>query len=340
MNKPQTYTPLPTPIAIKEQNWPSNTEPLVHVRTMVFNHEKYLRTCLDSILMQRTTFPVKILIHDDASTDQSISILKEYAQQYPNLIYVYYQPENTYRLKNKKEFQLKRKPFNDLRVARYEAICEGDDYWTDDLKLQYQADFLETHPSYAGVSHATDIQNEEGRKAKADEFWQLFNEDADLDLSQVVQNKVPFHTSSFFFRSYIVPKITHFPLIAKSGDWVIFTLVALEGNIRYIHRTMSVYRTHTKGITTLDNHFNPLEITLNRYKMWRTLKNYAKNEEQAAIFEKRLRYQRIYLTEEYQINNINEWFNIFILLFQHKEWKGIRVLIKRTQMIKLKFFVN
>lgn len=324
------YTPLAEPIPIRDHVWPSHTHPLVHVRIMVFNHEKYLRECLESILTQKTTFPVRIIIHDDASSDQSIAILNEYATRYSHVIQVYFQQQNTYQIENnQKRFQL-RKPFNDLRNAPYEAICEGDDFWCDALKLQYQAEFLESNPEYAGCAHATRIQNEDGRMAKADDFWTLKNTDADLDLQDIVQSKVPFHTSSFFFRSRIIPRILSFPFKPKSGDWLMFTFVALEGKIRYFHRPMSVYRTHFSGITTVDNHFGGLAIELNRFQMWHALKPYAYNPQQIGVFKKMLNYQRKYLSTELKPENQADWWKIVTVFWKTNDWKGIQYILKNS----------
>jgi len=321
LNNTPIYTPLPTPIPISEQVWPAGTEPLVHIRTMVYNHEKYLRTCLDSILMQKTTFPVRMIIHDDASTDASPVILKEYAERYPNLIWVYTQSANTFNIKNRRERLSKRKIFHTWRNSPYEALCEGDDFWTDPMKLQIQADFLEKNPNYAGVSHATTILNENGRTASANDFWQLLKEDTDLGLAQIVQKKVPFHTSSFFFRSHVIPKIINFPFRAKSADWVTFSIVAMEGNIRYMHRKMSVYRTHIYGITSIENHFDAISITLNRYKMWQHLKRYSIKKEHTFIFEKMIHYQHKYLIYEYPTTNFNTLIKIFSIIIKEGEWK-------------------
>ncbi|MBU3675728.1 MAG: glycosyltransferase [Chitinophagaceae bacterium] len=324
-----TYTQLLTPQPIRKHQWPRGTQALVHVRTMVYNHEKYLRTCLDSILMQETTFPVRLIIHDDASTDQSVAILKEYEERFPNIVQVFYQTENTYQIKNKKEFLLKRDAFNQLRNAPYEAICEGDDYWTDPLKLQLQAEFLESHTDYAAVVHATQVHNEDGRVAKETDFWIQLEGDSDLTLSDIVQPKVPFHTSSFFFRSKVIPRIIHFPIKPKSGDWLTFSMVALEGKIRYIHRNMSVYRTHNSGITMQEDHWHSLEVALNRYTMWQLLKTYAYNDSQRMVFNKMLHYQRKYLIEQYKTKNWKAWLQIANVILQFDDWRSFVKHLRR-----------
>ena len=138
------FVPLSSPILITEQEWPEGTLPLVHTRTMTFNQENYVRECIEGILMQKTTFPVEILIHDDASTDKTSKIIREYELKYPKLIKTYYQKENSH---TKPDKHKRREVFMNFRLGKYEAICEGDDYWTDPLKLQKQTDYLEKNKS-------------------------------------------------------------------------------------------------------------------------------------------------------------------------------------------------
>jgi glycosyltransferase involved in cell wall biosynthesis len=133
------YTPLPEPIPISEQVWPADTLPLVHTRTMTYMHENYIRDCIEGILIQKTTFPVQVLIHDDASTDKTAKIVREYELKYPKLIKAYYQKENSYSQPDKFK---RRAEFVKWRIGKYEAICEGDDYWTDPLKLQKQVKLI------------------------------------------------------------------------------------------------------------------------------------------------------------------------------------------------------
>lgn len=123
-------------------------EPLVSIVCEVYNHGKYLRDCLEGFVRQQTSFPIEILVHDDASTDDSAEIIREYAAKYPDLFRPLLQQENQYSkgLSIWKTYQFPR------ARGKYLALCEGDDYWTDPHKLQKQVDFLEAHPDY-GLVH-------------------------------------------------------------------------------------------------------------------------------------------------------------------------------------------
>jgi len=121
--------------------------PLVSIWTKTYNHAPFIRQCIEGVLMQRTSFPFEFLIIDDASTDETADIIREYETNYPDIIKPIYRAENQFSKKkeaNKRKFtQLSR------TQGKYIAICEGDDYWTDPLKLQKQVDFLETYPDYS-----------------------------------------------------------------------------------------------------------------------------------------------------------------------------------------------
>ena len=119
-------------------------DPLVSIRCTVYNHEPYLRQCLDGFVMQQTTFPFEAIVHDDASTDGSAAIIREYAEKYPDIIKPIYEAENQWGKGTISKIMDAAMHPN----AKYIAICEGDDYWIDPMKLQKQVDFLEKNPSY------------------------------------------------------------------------------------------------------------------------------------------------------------------------------------------------
>jgi glycosyltransferase involved in cell wall biosynthesis len=120
---------------------------LVAIHCLVYNHEPYLRDCLEGFVMQQTSFPFVAIVHDDASTDGSTAIIREYEEKYPDIIKPIYETENQWRKPDGSLGRIMNAAI-DATGAKYVAMCEGDDYWTDPLKLQKQVDFLESHPDY------------------------------------------------------------------------------------------------------------------------------------------------------------------------------------------------
>jgi len=120
-------------------------KPLVSIITLVYNHAPFIRQCIESILMQKTTFPFELLIHDDASTDGSADIIREYEAHYPNILKPVYQKENQ---RSQGKSILTKHVYPKIK-GKYVAMCDGDDYWIDPLKLQKQVDFLESHLDYS-----------------------------------------------------------------------------------------------------------------------------------------------------------------------------------------------
>ncbi len=124
---------------------------LVTVRCLAYNHEPYIRQCLEGFVMQKTNFRFEAIVHDDASIDGTADIIREYAEKYPDIIKPIFETENQY---SKRDGSLTR-IMNAHTHGKYVAICEGDDYWVDPLKLQKQVDFLEKKPDYGLI--CTDV---------------------------------------------------------------------------------------------------------------------------------------------------------------------------------------
>lgn len=129
--------------------------PLVSICCITYNHEKYIQKCLDGFFMQKTNFPFEILIHDDASTDNTQQIIKDYQRKYPHVIKPIFQHENQYSKGVKILFSYL---YTKVR-GKYIALCEGDDCWIDPLKLQKQIDFLEGHPDYGLIHTQCQVTN-------------------------------------------------------------------------------------------------------------------------------------------------------------------------------------
>lgn len=132
-------------------------KPLVVIWCLTYNHGKYLKDALEGFIMQKTTFPFVVIVHEDVSTDGTAKVLKEYAERYPSIILPIFESENQF---SKSDGSLKIIMNNACKEtgAKYVAWCEGDDYWINPFKLQKQVDFLETHPDISYTCHRYKIQ--------------------------------------------------------------------------------------------------------------------------------------------------------------------------------------
>lgn len=128
-------------------------QPLVSICCITYNHESYIRETIEGFLMQKTKFPIEVLIHDDESTDKAADIIREYENKYPDIIKPIYQFDNKY----SKGISVS-VTYNFPRArGKYIAMCEGDDYWTDPSKLQKQVDFMEVNPDCSLCFHASKV---------------------------------------------------------------------------------------------------------------------------------------------------------------------------------------
>ena len=132
-----------------------NSEIMVSISCITYNHQKYIAEALDGFLMQKTNFKYEIIIGEDCSTDNTKAIIESYRKKYPNKIQLIAYKDNVGATKN----QIK--TFN-ISKGKYIAMCDGDDYWTDPLKLQKQVDFMEHNPNYVICCHYSRVIDETG----------------------------------------------------------------------------------------------------------------------------------------------------------------------------------
>lgn len=215
------------------------TEPLVSVVIATYNHEKILSQAIESILEQKTDFAFEVIINDDASTDGTATVVKDYAEKYPDIIRPIYQSINQCSIGYK---IMPTFLFPEAR-GKYIAICEGDDYWTDPDKLQKQVSFLENNPDYSASAH-------QSMKVYDDGTQELFKKRVKpvIHLSDLLETRI-FHTASFVFRTQLIRKYPPAPINMHSYDRLLFMLMAANGPIRYFDDCMCVYRLHAGGLS-------------------------------------------------------------------------------------------
>lgn len=205
----------------------------VSVICLAFNHEKYIRRSLDSMLQQETNFKFELIIHDDCSTDTTRQIIQEYHDKYPDLIKVILQDENQYQ----KGVAIVEKFMLPVASGKYIAFCECDDYWTDSRKLQLQYDYMESHSNCSLCCHNTVYHC---LNKDIDDY--NFNSWSDIHVMNeyevFMQWKV--HTSSFFMRKEDGYRDEN-TIKYWFGDYVRLTSLFLEGDVVVLPQIMSQY---------------------------------------------------------------------------------------------------
>lgn len=232
---------------------------MISVCCLAYNHGKYIRDCMEGFVHQKTSYKYEVVVHDDASTDNTADIIKEYAEHYPDIIKPIFQTENQY----SKCISISRNFIFPKIKGKYIAVCEGDDYWCDEYKLQKQIEFLEKHPDYVACVHNTKVIN----CRTGEEYFKIKNAiDETLSTEQVLNNSVKeFHTSSIVFRrEYMI-----IPLelsLSYCGDYPRALYLALNGKIFRYGNVMSVYRFFSHGSYTERTESAKKEIIISRQK--------------------------------------------------------------------------
>ena len=221
-------------------------EIVVSVFCLAYNHEKYIRNALEGFVMQKTNFAFEVLIHDDASTDNTAKIIKEYERQYPNIIKPIYQTENQY----SKRVKITRDILLPQAKGKYFAWCEGDDYWTVPLKLQKQVDFLSANPEYATCVHRAKHLN-----TRNNTFYYCpdITEERDFSTEEIICGEGGiFETNSLMqTREAYINRPDVFS--AKwAGDYQLFVHGSIYGKCRCLYDCMSVYNAYTESSWTLN----------------------------------------------------------------------------------------
>lgn len=215
----------------------------VSVVCNAYNHEAYIRDALEGFVMQKTTFPFEVLVHDDASTDNTASIIREYEAKYPEIIKPIYETENQY---SKNDGSLGRIQYGRVK-GKYIAICEGDDYWTDPLKLQKQYDCLEAHPT-ADIC-ATSAMTESNGIISGE--VSPSNKDVIFSVEEVIAGGGEFVATASLMCRAEIRKNPHPFLQMMQLDYFMQIAGALRGGMLFLSEPMCVYRVATPGSWTV-----------------------------------------------------------------------------------------
>ena len=227
-------------------------KPLVAIHCLVYNHEPYLRDCFEGFVMQQTNFPFVAIVHDDASTDNSAAIIREYTVKYPHIFKPIYEEENQY---SNRDGSLERimNDALDATEAKYIAMCEGDDYWTDPLKLQKQVDLLEVDDTLMGVCSDTSVVDNHNYILNPKRGGVVKNDiEGRYTLRDFFNHNHQYPTASVMYRTIhkneIREKFAH-TRNAFLGDWTMWICLHIYGDFYFINEPMVAYRINPMSVT-------------------------------------------------------------------------------------------
>lgn len=255
--------------------WNTSNLPLVSIRCITYNHAPYIAQCLDGFLSQNTNFPFEIIVHDDASTDGTASIIKEYEKKYPKIIKGIYQIENQH---SKQDNSINR-IINPLLRGKYVALCEGDDFWCCSNKLQKQIDFLENNSEYSACVHNTLFLNLCNNK----KYVRYSEKVEELTLNDVL-NRNDWHTSSLVCKTDLFVNRPSFCFAQKGvGDFPLAIYLSMSGRIKRFGDVWSVYRLGVPGSWQMRVGLKPIKQIENLTNKMRML--HLANEYSCKVYE-------------------------------------------------------
>lgn len=232
----------------------ANKDILVSICCLAYNQEKYIRKCLEGFLKQKTSFGIEILIHDDASTDKTTEIIKEYQERYPQIIKPIFQKNNQFC--NMSISEIYCRYIYPLAKGKYIAYCEGDDYWEDEFKLQKQVEALENNAECSMCLHHAKVVNEKGEDAGWG--YPLYEIETGIlqpyDFLKGLTDGYFFHTTSFLCKTNVIKNLVdNMPDYYKKSDVDDVPLLLYFGqlgNNYYINESMTCYRRNSVGSWT------------------------------------------------------------------------------------------
>lgn len=237
--------------------------PILSIVCCTFNHEKFIKNAIDGFLLQKADFPFEVVIHDDASSDNTQQIIESYYLKYPEIIKPVFQKSNQFSL-GKKIFPIALQ----FCLGKYIAICEGDDFWIASDKIQKQVDFLEKNLSASFTAHSVEILDDTQKFNIYDPFENHpigYFETGDI----LQKHFIP--TLSIVFRrdALVLPEWYY---NCRSGDIAIELILSLYGPGYFFPEKMGCYRHHDGGITKcLVNHSKIYKQNYRLYKNFNIL---------------------------------------------------------------------
>lgn len=217
----------------------SQSQPLVSIWVITYNHEKFIRQCLESVIAQKTNFAYEIIIGEDCSTDNTKQVIQEFEKKFPNIIKPIYQPVNVGAYANAYQYCYPK------LTGKYVACLEADDYWTDEYKLQKQVDALENDKSAVACFTQVNVLLDQENRFEA--HWSAARPVKSRYRLTDILHTFNIVTCSLLFRNIYQPLPYH-PQDFPTGDVSLSAFLLLQGDAIFINEVTAVYRVHEGGI--------------------------------------------------------------------------------------------
>ena len=255
-----------------------NTDIVVSVCIITYKHELFIAQTIESILSQKFTFRYEIVIGEDASSDNTRKICEEYALKYSDIIRLLPSDKNYGAVHN----------FERTLAAckgKFIALCEGDDYWVDEFKLQKQVDLLDANPDKILCFTKSYCIDGDGKMLGDNVVIPIQDVYSFKDVINMDRFYIP--TATILFRNVLDNPLPAFLTNSISGDIALCLFLLDYGDALCIHEEMAVYRKHAGGITMSAYHLNNSNILL--FKLYEQVREYYhdkyKNVINARLFE-------------------------------------------------------
>lgn len=296
---------------------------MVTIRCLTYNHAPFIRQCLEGFVMQKTNFRFEAIVHDDASTDGTADIIREFAAKYPVIIKPILEIENQYSKHNGAIGRIMRENTH----GKYVAMCEGDDYWIDPLKLQKQVDFLENHPDYGMCYTNFNLYRQKQRKMVYSIYESLPSlYPSNFSLENFIYSQGFACPASWLYRKDLSDSFKP-GIRTLDGTFLLFAHFLYVTKVYYINEVTTVYRYHDKGVS----HLNDYKSQYDR--------------------KKSLLASQLYLIEKYKLSSslkdrcMQRFYSSNLPLFIiHRQWdefeEAKRVIKNPSLIVKLCFIIG